>query len=455
MVTMDDVLILANSWVDLIIQNKGSWGGSETATVEGVQEFKRVDRVLGYFCRVRPQGYIVVSLRRELVPVKAYSETSDLDPHLDEGMADLIKSGMERVLNYIEGQLGPLETVRTEELEAIIDVNYQPTWQELRRGGLKINYQEGDILLTSSWHQGDPYNQDCPAPPGGDDCTAPRCVVGCVATAGAQVMRYWNWPPYGVGSPYNDTYDWPNMPDRCFTWSPQVEIDAVAELSHEVGVAVGMDYCGGPGCQSGAYTWDMEGVYENQYRYSTSCVKRDRNDYTAVDWFNRLKSQFNLNRPVHYRVEGHSIVGDGWQEIGTPTLRQYHMNYGWDNWRNDWYSLDSLYLGGIDEEYILENIYPAQALGSWLSGTYTRQSFPYRYFDRDVTGSSATFESGQRLQFLPNIRVECTSTTGGSIRFYGSSSYHTRLFTRGDQSRGVRIYAGAIKLNRYGGIKFY
>jgi hypothetical protein len=104
---------------------------------------------------------------------------------------------------------------------------------------------------------------------------------------------------------------------------------------------------------------------------------------------------------------------------------------------------------------MLADIYPEQAVRNNVAGTYLRESFPYRYFDQDANGDNATFESGQRLQFLPNIRVQCNSTTGGSIRIYGSSSYHTKLFTRGDESVGARIYNGAIKLNRYGGIKFY
>ena len=129
------------------------------------------------------------------------------------------------------------------------------------------------------------------------------------------------------------------------------------------------------------------------------------------------------------------------------------MNYGWDDGHNTWYTLDALHYpsgGSIDDEYMLENIYPAPALGSSISGTYGRPSFPWRYFDRDATGSSATFEAGQELQFLPDIVVICTSTTGGSINFYGSSL----LFTRGDGERGIQIHNGVIKLHRNGGLTF-
>ena len=483
MATMDEALTVANNWITLIIQKKGNWGGSETAEVEEIQEFKRGERVIGYFCDVKPKGYIVMSLRKELAPVKAYSAVDDLEPESDEGMADLLKGGMERILNRIEQQIGPVKSAGAEEMTDILEIDYRGAWEELQgdmetlkeelegdeespdgeieSGGEDVNYQEGQVLLTSSWHQNDPYNRECPAPPPGDDCTAARCVVGCVATAGAQVMRHWNWPPYGVGSPYNDSYDWRNMPDRATGASSSAEINAVAELCHEVGQAVGMGYCLGSSspCASTAGTYNMEDVYEDHYRYSTACTKKDRDDYTAVSWFNLMKADFNANRPVQYRVPGHSIVGDGWQEIGGTPVRQYHMNYGWDNNRTTWYTLDALHLGDPNDEYMLENIYPAQALGSFINGTYSRDSFYYRYFNRDASGYSATFEAGQRLQFLPNIRLRCSSTSG-PIRFEASNSSgtYTRLFTRGDKTRGVCMYNNAnstIKMNYNGSIRFY
>ena len=288
--------------------------------------------------------------------------------------------------------------------------------------------------------------------------TRTELIEATVATAGAQIMRYWNWPPNGVGTPYNDWIDWANMPDDfagC-DWN-QTQVDAVAELCHKVGIAVGMDY----GCiGSGATTSDMEGVYENYYRYSTLCTRRSRNDYTQVGWFNLLKDQFNLNRPVQYRVTQHSIVGDGWQEtvLAPPhILREYHMNYGGEGPGSDtWYTLDGLPLGGIDEEYALINIHPACALGSWLSGGYEPPSFPYRYFDRDATGDNAVFNAGHYLQFLPSITVTCTSTTGGKIEFRGLSTENSHLFTRGDElSTGINIYNGHVYLYQGGSIKFH
>ncbi|MCK5640381.1 MAG: C10 family peptidase [Gammaproteobacteria bacterium] len=464
MATMDEAQTVANNWVTLIIEKKGNWGGSETAEVEEIQEFKRGERVIGYFCRVKPKGFVVVSLHKELAPVKAYSATCDLDPESEEGMADLIKGGMEQVLDWTEQLVGPIESARAEDMDSILEINYRQAWEELEgnveifkdrleSSEVEMDYQGGDVLLTSSWRQGDPYNRQCPSPPSGDDCTASRCSVGCVATCGAQTMRYWNWPP---------TYDWSNMPDILTTSSPQAQIDAVAELCHEVGVKVDMDYCGSDGCASGAcfascIGEDLLDAFEDYFRYSDDADDYDRDDYTAVGWFNLIKKQLNLNRPVPYRVEGHDIVCDGWQEvyIGGVFTRQYHMNYGWADNHNMWWTLDALYLGGKDEEEMLVRIKPAPSLGSWLSGSKSPPSFPYRYFDRDATGHDATFGAGHYLQFLPGITVKCTSPDGGKIQFIGWSTDNTYLFTRGDQSKGIRIHSGHINLFNQGSIKFH
>ena len=126
------------------------------------------------------------------------------------------------------------------------------------------------------------------------------------------------------------------MVDNATTSSPAAVQAAVAELNHEVGVAVGMDY----GCDaSGAYTYDMVGVYIAIYYITIPPVSyTNRQCYTASDWFDLIKWNINANRPIHYRIPGHSIVCDGWQEIGSPVTnaisyelwmgkRRHHMVY--------------------------------------------------------------------------------------------------------------------------------
>jgi hypothetical protein len=104
---------------------------------------------------------------------------------------------------------------------------------------------------------------------------------------------------------------------------------------------------------------------------------------------------------------------------------------------------------------MLENIYPASALGAWLSGRYASPGFAYRYFDRDATGHDARFDAGQTLQFLPGVTVGCTSSRGGRIGFDGLNTANTYLFTRGDPSTGIRIHSGHIHLLKNGRLTFH
>ena len=84
------------------------------------------------------------------------------------------------------------------------------------------------LLGNISWDQGDPYNILCPTLTNSSG-KSERTVTGCVATATAQVMRYYKWPQKGTGSNSytwknggktlsmdfsKSTYDWNNMADR-------------------------------------------------------------------------------------------------------------------------------------------------------------------------------------------------------------------------------------------------
>ena len=448
---------IAGNWIQMIIDKKGQWGDSESASVQPMQEFRGRDRLIGYYCPVTPQGYIIVSLRKELAPVKAYSDRFNLDLEDDKGMTALLKTCMLRIIDTIESRLGNIETINNSDLVSIVEIDYRQNWEYIKNyipGMIQKNtiptdnYQEGEILTLSIWHQGTPYNNDCPDM----GCTTTQnghALVGCVATAGAQIMKYWSWPPYGVGAGYNDTYDWPNMFDNVTTSAPTAVQAAVAELNYEVGVAVGMCY----GCDaSSAYTYDMVGVYISRYYYHSSCININRPSYTASDWFNLIKWNINANRPIQYRIPGHSIVCDGWQEIGSPVTKQYHMNYGWGGGATTWYTLDALQGGNPVEEYMVLYIVPSPAIGASLSGTYAAQPFPYRYFDLDASGSSATFSSGQLLQILPDLTIKGTGTST-YVKFYGTSSLNSRIFTDGNQTEGILINNGGIRLKSNGSIK--
>jgi hypothetical protein len=518
MATWDEAFTVAVSWTERVIQNKGHWGDSDWAYVVDIQEFKRGERLIGYFCEVEPVGFILVSLRKELAPIKAYSVESNLDPESDEGMVDLLKMKMEGILDTIEEPIYLYGLDADAHIQALLEIDYRPAWDELSCqvklfGGnlqshpVRTNYQEGRVLLTSNWHQGPPYNSFCPV--GDTDCIngIDRTVVGCVATAFAQIMKYWNWPPRGVGShvydwdgddscedggihgakslsaTFSDDYDWLKMPDRFIGNLIKDQNEAVAELCFEIGVAIEMDY-GVKGSGINPNPDDLGKVrnaYIEDFRFSPKIgwlqryvPDRDPEYIGPEQWFGFIKSQLSSNLPIQYFIHGHSIVLDGWREdsIG----KQYHMNYGWgggvprpgdpgycNDWENytnsnAWYTLDALPCKILNEEFILCNIYPAQAMGSELTEQFYegKEEFNYRYFDQDIKNVRVRveFDSGQNLQFLPGVKLECTK--GDIENDFILFKEWTRFFSiKGMSQAEIKISNGGIKLRPGGSIRFY
>ncbi len=489
MVTTNDALRVARNWITLVIAAKGNWNGQKTATVTEVKELTWKGRLVGFVCPVQPSGFVLVSLHRALQPVRAYSVESRGDFEQATGMAGFLREVMFHTRSSAEQKAGPIQSARTEDLQPFLERNHRAAWQELTRPsadykrslddiGVQNNYVTGGVLLTSDWHQHPPYNNQCP----NLGCSWPDygnynadAVVGCVATAAGQIMRYWSWPPYGSDGPTDHVFDWGNMLDR-YIWRShlnqfmngsgvpctQAQIDAVAKLCREIGDEAGMDY----GCDASTawmgdkpFAADMRDAYQDHFRYSEPGMFYRAANLDST-WWAMMKDDLNQNRPIQYGFQisyaglaSHSLVCDGWEEylLGA-SGRFVHMNYGWTNSAdNTYYSIDELPdAGGF--ESMIGHIVPSQSLGAVAAGFYARDpSFPYRYFDQDCSGQNTSFAAGQGLQTLPGVTVNCT---GGSVRIEGTTTDGTtRLFTRGDQSRGIKIINGALRLNPGGSLR--
>jgi hypothetical protein len=198
-------------------------------------------------------------------------------------------------------------------------------------------------------------------------------------------MRYHNWPPAGTGTAswnwdgddscptggtvggglltvdLTDGYDWANMPDDCGGGCSAAEQAALAELCYEVAVAFEMDF---GVCGSGTWTHYATWVLPTFFGYDPLIDRENRSDHTPATWWNLITTELDAGRPMLYRIRGHAIVCDGWREFGGNN--QYHMNYGWADGHNTWYTLDNLYCPwagcGLNEEYLVRNIMPLSTI---------------------------------------------------------------------------------------------
>lgn len=221
------------------------------------------------------------------------------------------------------------------------DVSEHPGWQLILSGNMQTQASKADPLLITRWGQGCFYNALCPI-----DSNGPcgRTVTGCVATAMAQIMKYWNFPAIGTGyheyastfygvlsANFGETaYLWNEMPDELTE-----DNLAVATLMYHCGVAVDMQYTA---TSSGAYIGPA--AFENYFGYSLNAELAIQANYSDDQWKDMLRQQIDNGHPVLY--SGYSTIipdGHAWVVDGYADDDFFHFNWGWDS-EGGYYLLD-------------------------------------------------------------------------------------------------------------------
>lgn len=376
---------VCTNWLALMVHEQGNWAGSADPRIREVEDLVAEGQAVGRCFAIAPAGHVVVPILKDLPPVKVYSDESELDPAAADGPARLIREALLTANRRFIDAYGSLDAAQPEAGDRLLGREHREQWERLLADPGAFGAELGDRyprsregvgpLLASSWHQGAPYSNYCPQGDGG------QCVVGCVATAAAQVLAYYQWPPRGIGewsyswdgdqscggntgggwlfADFRDAYDWANMPSGCGGGCTAAQRAAAAELSYEVGVAFEMDY---GRCGSGAYTSNALQVLPAFFRYDPAIDEERRSAHSAASWFSLIREEVDNGRPMLYSFRfdpnaGHAIVCDGWRILAGQN--QYHMNYGWGGSYNAWYTIDNIY-HTMDpmEEVLIRRIMP-------------------------------------------------------------------------------------------------
>jgi hypothetical protein len=380
----DDALAAGEIFLKHMAEVGGAWEGQATAHVSAVHEISRDGRLLGYYLRVEPRGFIVMTTSRVLPPVKMFSDVSEFDPQSDKGPAALVKDTLKRMNTIVEAGFGSLDNVG----DVFVPSANRMAWNWLLNAGPgPAPLSSVPPLLKTAWHQWAPYNIECPE--GCLDCI--ECnegvpcfpsLVGCTAISAAQVLKYWEYPPRGR---YSYHYDW-NGDQTCdgcstdggtlwtsfgsaFDWCAMLrdysggyttkEAEAVAHLCYNVGVVLDMDY---GVCASGAYATPAITAFPYHFDMATTIVEHSRLDYSHVSWFGLIKNELDAvpPRPMMYRIRNpenfdHEVVCDGYMELSG--VDYVHINYGWGNGGfNAWYELDNIPCGGSSCNNLLDEM---------------------------------------------------------------------------------------------------
>ena len=269
----------------------------------------------------------------------------------DDDMGDVLAYSTEGTLDTLQANPG---------VKLLLEA-YRQTYDVLKEGRVMVQRKARSgvfsktvsPLLKSKWGQSHPFNAQTGYP-----------YSGCVATAVAQMMYYYQWPAQGSGKneyrvTYYNTmksadfsqshYDWANMlPDYNYPVSATKEQeDAVALLMNDVGVASFMQYTPASSGTQGIFAYQaLQKNFDYTAAYATKAVE-------GPTRFAQILRQELLNGcPVYLEgrpagnASGHAWVTDGFDENGL-----FHMNFGWDGQGDAYYSLTNLSLSQTGSEF--------------------------------------------------------------------------------------------------------
>lgn len=275
-------------------------------------------------------GFVLVSADDAVTPILGYSTNESFDKNnIPVNAANWFNQYSNHIKYIIDSNLSNKSTIKE--------------WNKIRNNEFSQAKQAVVTpLCTTTWDQSSPYNNLCPS----------SSMTGCVATAMAQIMKYWNYPTTGTGShTYTEatygsltanfgttTYGWANMPNNLTSSSTAAQKTAVSTLMYHCGVSVDMAYSPSG---SGAYSTDVPPSLINYFNYSPSAEIQFLANFTSANWIAMLKAELDVSRPVYYSGTGaqggHAFVCDGYN-----ASNQFHFNWGWSGMANGYFAIGSL-----------------------------------------------------------------------------------------------------------------
>ena len=380
-----------------------------------------------YIYNIGDHGFVIIAGNTVLPPVLAWSDQGAF-PDMEEApdnFASWIAHYSEMIDFAVANGIQP-------------EAKVQRQWDEASQGifGTR-NATTVDPLVSTRWNQDCYYNEYCPETNGGWWWGGPcgHCYAGCVATAMAQVMKYWDYPETGFGahsyvhSEYGEqsanfgatTYHWEQMPVEIYSHN-----DAVATLLYHCGVSVNMNYSGSG---SGAQSADVETALRSYFGYC-GAKYRQKSGYQEEAWIAMLKAELDLSHPIYYSGangdSGHAFVCDGYDENDF-----MHFNFGWSGSGDAFYSTYDV--NGFNQgQAVVTNIFPV-SIQADANGII--------YVSEDGTGDGSSWANAtDKLQFASAL------SSGGNTKvwvkagtYYGDTSDAEGAFNISSYNR---VYGG-------------
>lgn len=358
-----------------------------------------------------------------------------------------------------------------EEIEAANSAQAEPRRDLITYAAATDDREPIAPLCSTHWNQGTPYNNLCPS------VGSKLGYTGCVATAMAQVMKYYNHPAKPSGSISYTTrtlglsvsmnfnqlsFDWGNMVDNYDYYfddngtyhsvtTSATQNTAVATLMAACGASVKMDYKTN---SSGAYSEDVPAALETYMGYASGGVCLTREAYSSNAWAQMVYDNLKNVGPVYYSGSssegGHAFVCDGYSSDD-----YFHFNWGWGGHYDGYFKLyalnpDGQGIGGFEGGYnqsqgIIVGIHPTDASAKPDVESVMTMS---NYLTGSLSGTTITLKPASQGFFYNSgpdtfsrlyLGVEATSLTDGSVTYISSIYFNDLYVNYGTSSYDVNL----------------
>ena len=329
------------------------------------------DQPIYYIVNLDPDGFVIVPADDQVEPIIGFVSTGSYDPSLDNPLGALVSMDLSARVTDARNPQG----TKMDYLQQVAQ-DAENKWDNLTllAGGDVLETGIGSVsdvrvapFVQSRWSQQTECSNYC------YNYYAPSYYpCGCVATAVAQVMRFYQHPTAGIGvngfsisvdglsqTAYTrggdgsgGSYNWGNMvldPD-CGTTSTQCQ--AIGALCYDAGLSVGMSYAS---AGSGADTMATKDALTSTFGYSNARKGYNSGSNIGAGLNGMVNPNLDAGLPVIFGITGsaggHAILTDGYG-YNSSTL-YHHLNMGWAGSNDAWYDLPSI----VTTSYTFTSVY--------------------------------------------------------------------------------------------------
>jgi hypothetical protein len=318
-----------------------------------------------YIVNLQPRGFVIVSADDLIEPIIGFAEDGIYDPSPDNPLGALVTGDLKGRVTAVRGAHRLQAIAKKQKISAP-----QGKWSYFISLGEASDNGFGlmglaslsDIrvppLLQSKWAQTtcgtnpplDCYNYHTPE--------QYRC--GCVATAIAQLMRYYQYPntPIGIhnfaikvdgisrtvptlgGDGSGGIYNWSRMVMVPGDNTTEPQREAIGALCYDAGISINTEY---DSDGASADTHKAKEALTTTFKYGNAVSGFNSGEDIGSGLIGMINPNLDAKKPVILGVKGtsgHALVCDGYgYNLSTP---YHHLNMGWAGYYDAWYNLPTI-----------------------------------------------------------------------------------------------------------------